>query len=159
MCQILHVPVKYIFALNSVMTDVNDGVSSWFHAGWWTLQSSLLLCPVVQRQEANLPRPEIISGPVLETRDGSGIGFIFPVKLGGREGKLLHYLVLGSLLLIFVWLVRLFRTQLLAGDAGLELTFLHSPSGSSSSSLPSLSSSLRTSAPTYGEKFKDWAIL
>lgn len=74
--------------------------------------------------------------------------------------RLLHYLALGSLLFIFLWLVRLFRTQLFASDASLELiapflcSQLHSSpsssgSSSSSSSSTSLSSSLRSSRSTY----------
>lgn len=75
--------------------------------------------------------------------------------------ELFHYLAFGSLLFIFLWLVRLFRTQLLASDASLELiapflcSQLHSSpssSGSSSSSSTSLSSSLRSSRSTYERK-------
>lgn len=91
--------------------------------------------------------------------------FFIPVRLGRRGGQLLHYLALGSLLFMFLWLVRLLRTQLLASDASLELiapflcSQLHSSSSSSgcsssSSSSTSLSSSLRSSRSTYGAKFK-----
>lgn len=90
-----------------------------------------------------------------------GAKTFLPVRFGGCWGRLLHYLAFGSLLFIFLWLVKLFRTQLLASDASLELiapflcSQLHSspsssgPSSSSSSSFTSLSSSLRSSRSTF----------
>lgn len=87
--------------------------------------------------------------------------FFFQCGLVDVEGGLLHYLALGSLLFMFLWLVRLLRTQLLASEASLELiapflcSQLHSSpssSGSSSSSSTSLSTSLRSSRSTCGEE-------
>ena len=89
-----------------------------------------------------------------------GWNYFFQWSLVDVCGELLYYLALGILLFIFLWLVRLFRTQLLASDASLELIVpflcsqLHSSpssSGSSCSSLSStsLSSSLRSSRSTY----------
>lgn len=115
----------------------------------------------------------IICHPLVNLQQaGWEVILFFQCGLVDVEGRLLHYLALGSLLFMFLWLVRLLRTQLLASEASLELiapflcSQLHSSpssSGSSSSSSTSLSTSLRSSRSTCGEenifdKTSSWCI-